>query len=302
MPSKIRKLIAWVKALRIRTLPLSISSILAGNAFVINEFNWTIFYLSFLTTILLQVLANFANDYGDSLKGIDNQQRLGPQRTVQSGEIDASEMRKAIFLTSFFSLISGLVLIYISLKNQLETFILFLVIGLLAIWAAIQYTVGKKPYGYNSLGDFFVWFFFGIVGVVGSHFLQTKYVTLEIFYIANAIGFWSVSVLNLNNIRDLENDKKCGKITLAVRLTFKNARIYQLFLTILSFTLTASICIQVIGFLKSSPILFLSVIPIVISYYSLWIKKTPQAYDVALKFIALNTFFVSLFMFIIFRI
>lgn len=302
MPSK-NKLLAWIGAMRLRTLPLSLSTILTGSSFAIFEqsFKTEVFFLAILTTFFLQVLSNFANDFGDAEKGTDNQERLGPIRAVQSGDISLGEMKKAVVAMSILSLLSGLALLWVSFHDDAWMLLLFLGIGLFAIWAAIRYTAGKNPYGYRAWGDVFVWLFFGMVGVVGTYFLHTKSVSLPVFVMANAIGFWSASVLNLNNIRDLENDKACGKITLAVKLGLEKAYLYQLLLTFLAFFLASMVMVDTKGIRVSLPLIFASLLPFVFSFKALKIKPTPQSQNQALKQVALSTFAISLLVFVTFQ-
>jgi len=179
-----------------------------------------------ITTLFLQILSNLANDYGDASKGTDNDQRIGPERTVQSGKISAQSMKAAIIVFSFLSLISGLILIWQSQINFILA-LLFLTLGLLAIAAAIKYTVGKKAYGYSGLGDLFVFLFFGLLAVLGSFYLNASFLSWDVILPAITIGLLSTAVLNLNNMRDLENDKDSGKNTMVVRMGIKNAKLYH---------------------------------------------------------------------------
>ncbi|MFQ3575713.1 MAG: 1,4-dihydroxy-2-naphthoate octaprenyltransferase [Cytophagales bacterium] len=295
MPFKI-KLKALIGAMRLRTLPLSLATIITGTALAILNYkaDLTIFIFSVLTTVFLQVLSNFANDYGDGMKGTDNEKRLGPHRAVQSGIISLKEMKTAIIVTVFLSLVSGISLLAITFKEQLLGFLFFLSLGILSIWAAIRYTAGKNPYGYKAWGDFFVWLFFGIVGVLGVYFLHTKSVSAYALLMANALGFLAVSVLNMNNIRDIENDEACGKITLAVKLKFEGARIYQIILTFSAFILITITGIQTKGLIESLPLIVVSALPMLISFRVLWKQKTSKAYNNALKQISLSTFAVSI--------
>jgi 1,4-dihydroxy-2-naphthoate polyprenyltransferase len=180
-----------------------------------------------LTTIFLQVNSNLANDYGDFSHGTDNEERVGPQRAMQSGAITEPEMRKAIILASSLSLISGVFLLMISPLEWITRVVLF-VFGVAAIYASIKYTAGKNPYGYRGLGDVSVMAFFGILGVVGSYLCQTGTLDVSVLLAAISIGAFSTAVLNINNTRDIENDQKSGKITLAVKLGPQKARLYHL--------------------------------------------------------------------------
>lgn len=223
----------WIDAFRLRTLPLALSSIAMGAflAAFYGGMRWDVSLLAALTTIFLQVLSNLANDYGDAQKGTDNQHRVGPERAVQSGKISASQMRVTIIIFIGLSLISGIVLISHGIKGlDLRIGFLFLVLGVSAIAAAILYTVGKKAYGYSGFGDLFVFIFFGLLAVIGTFFLNTQILRWDIWLPAASLGFLSTGVLNLNNLRDIENDRNSGKITIAVRLGVKKAKNYHLLL------------------------------------------------------------------------
>lgn len=219
---------AWLHAVRLRTLPLALASIMAGSFLALwkQAFRWEIFALASLTTIFLQVLSNLSNDYGDSVHGADSTERQGPVRAVQSGIISLSEMKKAMYLFGFLSLFSGLLLIYLALEDW-KLFLLFLGIGLGAIWAAITYTSGTKPYGYLGLGDISVFLFFGLTGVLGTYFLHTLSFEPLTLLIGIALGCFSTAVLNINNIRDIESDEKAGKKSIPVRIGKKKAIAYN---------------------------------------------------------------------------
>jgi len=156
------KTAAWISAARLRTLPLSISGILVGTALALpsDQFDISIFWLAIATTLGLQILSNFANDYGDGVKGTDNDERIGPMRALQSGVISDKEMKKGIILTAIITAILALSLIYISFgKENFFLSLLFMGLGASAIIAAIKYTVGDSAYGYKGLGDIFVFLF-----------------------------------------------------------------------------------------------------------------------------------------------
>lgn len=231
----------WISAARPRTLPLALSSILMGSFLAAgeNKFSWTIFFLAVLTTTFLQILSNFANDFGDTVSGVDSPERTVATRAVQTGAITREAMRNAMIVTSILSFISGSALIYEGLKDtDTQTILSFFGIGILAIIAAITYTVGKRPYGYAGFGDISVLIFFGWVGVLGTYFLHTH--TLNILYIlpATTCGLFAVGVLNINNIRDIESDKKTGKISIPVRLGRNNAVIYHWSLLVIGLILS----------------------------------------------------------------
>lgn len=226
----------WIHAFRLRTLPLALSSIAMGAflAAFFGSFKLDVSLLAALTTLFLQILSNLANDFGDAQKGTDNQHRVGPERAVQSGKISINAMRNAIILFSGFSLISGIVLISHGLRGlDLRFTLLFLVLGISAISASILYTIGKKAYGYTGLGDIFVFIFFGLLAVIGTFFLNTQILRWDIWLLAATLGFFSTGVLNLNNLRDIENDRISRKMTIAVRLGIKGTKYYHVILIVL---------------------------------------------------------------------
>ncbi len=226
----------WLSAARPKTLPLALASIMTGSmlAYWHNYASVTITLMAFITAILLQILSNLANDYGDAVKGTDNENRLGPQRAMQSGQVSQKAMKKAIIINIILTLISGLILVFSSF-NQAMDIISFLLLGLLAIIAAIAYTMGDKPYGYRGLGDLSVFIFFGLLGVAGTYYLHTGEISSAILLPASACGLLAVAVLNINNLRDIDNDKACGKMTLIVRMGPAWGRKYHAALILLSF-------------------------------------------------------------------
>lgn len=297
----------WIEAARVRTLPLSVSGILVGSFFAMSQsrFNWKIVLLALSTTIGLQVLSNFANDYGDGVKGTDNEDRVGPQRAIQSGAITPGAMRYAIFVTAFLTLVSAMLLIYkaFGVSNFLFSMIYF-VLGILAIASAIRYTVGKNPYGYRGLGDVFVFIFFGWVSTIGISFMILKELDPVLFLPATAIGFLSVAVLNLNNMRDEASDRKVGKNTLIVKNGGAWGKKYHFFLVI-----TAMVLFAVFAYLfdmqyDSNPEHFnidnyfymVFYIPLLLHLKRVKENTEPRLLDPELKKVALSTFFISVVM------
>ena len=260
-----------------------------------NGINVPVFVLTLLTTLFLQILSNLANDYGDSKKGADNENRIGPERAVQSGAISLGAMKNAILIFSLLALISGLALLYFSFDGQLNwLFVGFLLLGIGAIAAAIKYTVGKGAYGYSGLGDLFVFIFFGIVGVVGSFYLQTKTISWAIFLPAVTMGCFSVAVLNLNNMRDQVNDKAVGKNTLVVKLGFRNAKLYHGFLFMIAYA-AFPIPYLILDFSLLNLLLLLPVALIhALHLWKVYKVCKPVEFDPELKKIALSAFLFSL--------
>ena len=230
----------WISAARLRTLPLSMSGIILGS-FIARwrilenggTWDWKIFAMALVVTLLYQILSNFANDYGDGIRGTDHLRvSEAEQRAVASGRISARQMRNAVILFSVLSLIATIALLYLAFfkENLMNEFYTFIGLGVACILAAIGYTIGKKPYGYLGLGDIMVFIFFGLVSVGGSYFLFTKHFAWDMLLPATAVGLLSAAVLNLNNMRDIESDAASGKKTLALRLGFKGAMVYEIIL------------------------------------------------------------------------
>ena len=219
----------WIEAFRLRTLPLAFASILMGTFVAIFDgyFDAITLLLTILTTLFLQVLSNLANDYGDASSGVDSDARQGPQRMVQSGTITAQSMKRALVVCAILCLVSGLGLLFYVFGERWQTILIFLAIGLLAIWAAIKYTVGHNPYGYAGFGDLFVMLFFGLVGVVGTYYMYVGRVEASVWLPALSTGFFAVGVLNVNNIRDIASDEAAGKRSIPVRIGLDKAIIYH---------------------------------------------------------------------------
>ena len=257
----------WIAAFRLKTLPLALSNTIMGSALAAGEdkFRWSIFSLAALTTILLQIMSNMANDYGDFVNGKDTAERIGPKRMVQSGEITPKTMLQGIIIIGIFTAISGLALILVGTAGiDITNILIFGVLGIAAIVAAIKYTVGKNPYGYRGLGDIFVFIFFGLVGVIGTYFLHTQSFSWDLLLPASAMGFLSTGVLNMNNLRDYEADKNANKKTIVVSMGPQKAKLYHLFLV--GGAISLAVIYTVINykspwqwlFLLSFPMLFLN--------------------------------------------
>lgn len=286
---------SYLKAARLRTLPLSVSGIIVGSFLAAsqNSFDWSIAILAILTTIGFQIISNFANDYGDGIKGTDAN-RVGEARMVASGAISPSQMKKAIAITTFLTLVAAILLIYVSFGKENFAFsILFFVLGITAIIAAIKYTVGKSAYGYSGFGDLFVFLFFGLLSVMGSYFLFTKQLHFIVFFPAIAIGLLSTAVLNLNNMRDRENDKKVGKNTLVVKIGAEFAKYYHYYLIIASLLFT--FLYTLIAYKNSIQFLFL-IAYIPLTKHLVFVAKNQEAsaLDGELKKVALSTFLFAI--------
>ncbi len=289
---------SWLEAARLRTLPLALSSILMGCflAAAHGKFSWTIAILSVTTTILLQVLSNFANDYGDAVNGKDTEARQGPKRAVQSGAITPEAMKKAVILFSLLSLVSGIGLLYEALKDATwHTFVAFLGLGILAIIAAITYTAGKRPYGYVGLGDLSVLIFFGWVGVLGVYYLHTQTLDWKLLLPATSCGLFAVGVLNINNIRDIESDTLTGKRSVPVRIGREKAVIYHW--SLLSIAMLCSVLYLALQSATLVQWLFVLSFPLFIRNGRAVSRLTnPRELDPYLKQMALSTLlFVLLF-------
>jgi 1,4-dihydroxy-2-naphthoate octaprenyltransferase len=285
----------WIQAARLRTLPLSLSGIILGGflAEKNGSFNGLIFLFSVLTTIGFQVLSNFANDYGDGVKGTDNENRVGPKRALQSGAISPKQMLNGIYLTVALTLLVALVLIYVSFG--VENFgysVVFFFLGIASIAAAIKYTMGTNAYGYSGLGDLFVFLFFGLLSVVGSLFLYTKNVESTTFLPAFTIGFLSAAVLNLNNMRDRASDMLSNKNTLVVKMGAYKAKQYHYSLLILAFV--CSLVFTISDYTSPFQFLFLiAFVPIAIHFVRVAKNKDVVKLDPELKVVALSTFLFS---------
>lgn len=231
----------WVESMRLRTLPLALANTIAGSALAYADhgFRTIIFFLAAVTTLLLQILSNMANDYGDFQNGKDTEERIGPPRMVQSGNITPKAMLRGIVIVAALSVVSGGWLIYEGTKGSSVTgVVIFIVMGIAAILAAVKYTMGKNPYGYHAMGDFFVFLFFGLIGVLGTYFLHTGSFRFSLIFPAASIGMLSVGVLNLNNMRDYQSDKITGKKTVVTLLGIERARYYHAVLLSSAFILT----------------------------------------------------------------
>ncbi|XHP75989.1 1,4-dihydroxy-2-naphthoate octaprenyltransferase [Arenibacter antarcticus] len=294
------KIKAWLDAARLRTLPLSLSGIVVGTALggMYGTFDWRIFIFAVLTTVGFQVTSNFANDYGDGVKGTDNENRVGPKRVYQSGLLNRAQLKGGIIISIVICLILVLALLYFSFGTEhLEFILLFGFLGILSIWAAIKYTVGDSAYGYKGFGDVFVFLFFGLLGVIGSMFLYTKLVYFPSFFPAITIGLLSTGVLNLNNLRDYRSDKLSNKNTVIVKMGVRNGKIYHTLLICVSF-----VCMLIFTILHfenwRNTVHLVAFVPIFMHLVKMLQVKNTVLLDPELKKLALSTFlFAILFYF-----
>ncbi len=279
----------WISAMRLHTLPLTLSGVGMGGflAAYHGQFRLNVFVFCILTTLLLQILSNLANDYGDSVHGADSSERHGPQRAVQQGYISLQSMKHAIYLFSLLALASGLCLLYVALGWQVKAFATFLSLGILAIIAAITYTSGPKPYGYVGLGDLSVVLFFGWLAVLGVYFLCTQYLTdFSLFLPATSCGLFAAAVLNVNNIRDIESDRKAGKKSIPVRIGRKWSVAYHWLLLVGG--LACALIFTLVHFEDISQLSFLVCIPLIAENgWAVSSIQQPSKLDAYLKRMAL---------------
>ena len=291
-----RKIKPWLSAMRLRTLPLSVSGIILGTCFAYynGHFSPWVLVLAIFTTISLQVLSNLANDYGDGVKGTDNDERVGPQRAIQSGEITPDEMLDAIKFNIIVVIILTLSLIWAAFGSTNILFLLlFVFLGGMSVYAALNYTMGDSPYGYRALGDVFVFVFFGIISTVGSYLLYMHIIDHVVVLPAIALGMLSVGVLNLNNMRDIESDANAGKITLAVKLGLQRAKKYHFILIIGAMVIT--LVFSILYYVEPYNFMYLiAFIPFILHIKRIKAAKQPDDFDSQLKVLALSTFLFSL--------
>lgn len=290
----------WLGAARLRTLPLSVAGILAGTALAhASGYRDTLlFILTLATTLSYQITSNFANDYGDGVKGTDNEERIGPARALQSGALSRQALKRGIWVMIFLSgLLTLLTLLRAFGWGQLGYLLLFGALGALAIWASVRYTVGAGAYGYKGLGDLFVFLFFGLLSVQGSQFLYTRDLMPEAWWPAIAIGAFSAAVLNLNNLRDCESDARSGKRTLVVHLGYPGGRRYHWVLCLAGIGAMCAYVAQHSQPARAAWVL-LPLLGIVLHLVSFARSRGPEALDPELKKVALSTFALGLMLYI----
>ena len=286
----------WLSAMRLRTLPLSVSGIILGACFASYDgvFNWLVFIIAMTLTVGFQILSNLSNDYGDAVKGTDNHTRVGPERAIQSGQISESQMVDAIRKNILIVSVLTILLIFSAFGTKYFLYgLLFLILGAIAIYSALTYTIGESPYGYKGLGDIFVFIFFGLVSVLGSYFLFAKHLDHFIILPAISLGLLSVGVLNLNNMRDINSDRVSNKITLAVKLGKEKSKRYHIIL-ILS-AIAISFVFSILYYTSAWNFLFfVTYIPLILHIKKIKNAELPDDFDSQLKVLALTTFFFSL--------
>lgn len=298
------KINAWLHASRLRTLPLAFSSIITGSVLAYKQFphnfSSTVFILSLVTTLLLQVLSNLANDYGDSEKGTDNDDRIGPKRAIQAGLLSFAEMKVGIVITTSLALVFGIWLIIEATKGlNIGIGIFFFLLGIAAIAAAIKYTIGKNAYGYLGFGDMFVIIFFGWVGVLGSFYLQAKSFTGIMILPATSIGFLAATVLHLNNMRDINSDELAGKNTIAVSLGLEKSKLYFYWLNLIAFFCWFALFLRLKYDWWQFLIAALPFLILAISCIKVFKTQEPKELDILLKVNAICTFLLSILLAVI---
>lgn len=288
----------WVSAMRLRTLPLSISGIILASCLAEYNgvFNWKTCILAILATLSFQILSNLANDYGDGIKGTDSNNRIGPERAIQSGKITPEKMFNGIKISVLISIILSTLLIFTSFRaRHFFLALTFFILGTASIIAAMKYTIGKKAYGYRGLGDIFVFIFFGLVSVIGCYVLFAKRIDHITILPAIIIGLLSTAVLNLNNMRDIESDKKSKKLTLAIILGEKNMKKYHYILVLLAILLSA--LFGVLYFTSIYNLMFMIMyIPLILHVIKVKNNQDLKLLDPELKKVAISTFLLATLM------
>ncbi len=292
------KLKAWISAMRLRTLPLSLSGVIvgAGLAKSNGSFDLLVFLLIILATLGLQILSNLANDYGDGVKGTDNDSRIGPDRAVQLGAISPNQMFRGIVFCAFITAVCIITLIYLACyPDHMQLALLYVFLGSAALVAAIRYTMGQNPYGYKAFGDLMVFVFFGLVSVMGSYLLFAKHIDIVALAPACVIGFLSVSVLNLNNMRDMNSDRTSNKRTVALLLGLTWSKRYH---AALGFASLLSVGLFLLRFDSIWPYIIVLVVisPLIRHYYLTMLIVNSKDFDPQLKVVALSTFALALSM------
>lgn len=286
----------WIKAARLRTLPLAVAGIITGNLMALTEqghINSFVMTMSIITAVLLQILSNYANDYGDFVNGADSDERT--DRVMASGELSIVKMKSAIAVLAGLAFVSGVILLLAGIGISGKVFWIFLILGIGGIVAAYFYTAGKKPYGYMGLGDIAVFVFFGPVSVAGAYYLQTHTTYSLVWWVAIAVGLMSTGVLNVNNMRDIESDKSRHKMTIPVLLGYETSWYYQLGLLTMAI---ACFCTYVFSYWRHPlQLMFLIFFPLIIKHLQ-QLRKAERTnripFNKQLKVLSLLTLFLSI--------
>ncbi len=286
----------WIRATRPKTLPLALSSTTLGSFLALADgmFSWNVFILASLTTVLLQILSNLANDYGDFVNGKDTPSRVGPQRMVQSGEISPQRMVKALVLLVVVTLAAGTALIIVGTRSWTAGItICYVLMGIAAIVAALKYTVGKNPYGYRGLGDVSVFIFFGLVGTIGTYYLHAHCLRFDLILPAASIGLLSTGVLNINNLRDEQSDRRAQKRTLVIIIGSSKAKIYHLMLLVTA--VLTGFAYTILNFRSGYQFLFLLSLPLLLQNIKIVFRYTrPIELNAELMNLSISTLLFSL--------
>ena len=291
----------WIGAMRPRTLPLALATIVLGTLLAADRgfFDATLLVLTALTATAYQILSNLSNDLGDALRGADDRRAEGAEkRAVASGLLTASSMRRAVGIATLVALLLTAATSWLGTRGLSPSFfILFILLGLAAIASARGYTLGRFAYGYRGLGDLFVLFFFGPVGVAGSFFLQTQSWDWLMLLPGLSVGLFAAGVLNLNNMRDIETDRAAGKNTLAGKMGLSMARLYQLLLLFQGWLAATLFVLVQAPVTCSRSFLFAATLPLMAeTAWKGWKAKTPAEFDKLLKPLALQTVLFALLM------
>ena len=285
---------AAIASMRLRTLPLSTGGVILGILLATADYKVDVWVavLIVLTTVCLQILSNLSNELGDVLHGTDTADRKGPQYGLNSGVLTIGEMKGMIAVFVGLCMLSGTAMTVLSFGTLWDlTSILVLLMGAAAIMGAMKYTLGRNPYGYRGLGDVYVFLFFGLVAVLGGYFVACHTLFWRLLLPGAAIGCFSVGVLNVNNIRDRETDA-ANRVTVAIRLGERNAKIYQTILIVLGWILMLAYC--QLRMFSWWHYLFVLTLPLFILHLrGVW-KRTGKALDPMLPLLVISTFLFCL--------
>lgn len=285
------KLKAAIFSMRLRTLPLSLAGVALGMLLSLKSHEascWLMVWL-LLTTVCLQILSNLSNELGDFLRGTDGEQREGPMYSLAQGAIRVKEFKRLIAVFVLLCCVFGAAMVWTSFGTFLAWQpLMLLVLGVAAIWAAMHYTLGKNPYGYRGLGDVFVFIFFGLVSVLGAYYVVAHTIdSWSLLLPAITIGCFSVGVLNVNNIRDMESDA-ATRITLPLKIGELNAKIFQSVLIALGWI--CMVFFTLITYTSLWDFLYFIILPLFLIHMNMVWKRTGKALDPALPLLVLSTF------------